>query len=190
MGFVGGYLGSFVGAYLGAVGEVAAVQPIAFDDYVGVVELAAAQRYVGEVQDSTYTGAVIETDYVGALLESDYTGGIDLNGGDEMFEMKVGDRSPSFTATLKNAQTGSAVDLSTATGVTVQFRIGTSGTVKTGTATIVTAASGIVRYDWAAGDLDTAGTCYLEFVATFPSSKTQTFPSGGYYQFPVRETLA
>lgn len=149
-----------------------------FEHYIGRV----VASYRAAVAETGYGARLTESGYVGRLADSDYRGVLDLEG-DEMFEMVVDDRSPSLTATLKNAETGVAVDLTSASSVSVKFRID-GGSWKTGTGTIVTAADGIVRYDWAADDLDTAGVCELRFIVVF-SGKNQTFPSSGYFSFPV-----
>jgi hypothetical protein len=87
----------------------------------------------------------------------------------------VGDRSPSLTGTV------TVDDGSDLTGSTAKFqmRLETSATLKVDAAAVVTSAgvgSLTARYDWAAGDVDTAGDYIGWFLATLPSGKTQRSP--------------
>ena len=76
----------------------------------------------------------------------------------------AGDTQPSITGTLTNI---SAADLSTAT-VKFQMRLTTEFRYRVdGTATVVSAAAGTVRYDWAVGDLDEPGDYASRWLITF-----------------------
>lgn len=105
------------------------------------------------------------------------------------FSIKQDDRKPSISATLQYAD-GTVRDL---TGCTVKFlmrkRPGVTAKVDA-SATVVTAASGTVRYDWAAADTDTPGTYQGEFEVTETSSgKKETFPNDGYLTINVTDDV-
>lgn len=89
-------------------------------------------------------------------------------------EHTKGNRSPSITDTI--SIDGVAFDLS-GSSVKFKMRSESSSTLKVDTAaTIVNAASGTVRYDWATNDVDTAGAFLAWWEVTLPSAKTQDTP--------------
>lgn len=93
------------------------------------------------------------------------------------FNIKQNDTSPSLLANLKDYD-NNPVNI---TGASVMFHMkDISGTLKVDSAmTIVDAVNGIVRYDWVAGDTDTAGAYYVEFEVTYADSAVETFPNTG-----------
>lgn len=104
------------------------------------------------------------------------------------FTIKSYDRLPTIQATLATA--GTAVDLTTATSVDFIMRLASGGTVKVNAAaTIVTAADGVVRYDWATGDTDTPGSYQAEWEVHWTDGRTQTFPTLTYHTVDVLADL-
>lgn len=108
------------------------------------------------------------------------------------FYIKLGDRLPSLGCTLLD-DTGTAQDV---TGATVKFAVRRKGvpvTLLDASATVVTAASGIVRYDWAVGDTGTllgVGNFEGEFQVTLTNGKVGTFPGDGYIPIVVTRDIA
>lgn len=108
------------------------------------------------------------------------------------FYIKLGDRLPSLGCTLLD-DTGVAQDV---TGATVKFAVrrkNTKPALLDASATVVTAASGIVRYDWAAGDTATllgVGDFEGEFQVTLANGKVGTFPGDGYIPIVVTRDIA
>jgi hypothetical protein len=99
------------------------------------------------------------------------------------FSIKSFDRLPSIQATL-------SADLTTATGVDFIMRPISGGTPKVNAAaTVVDAAGGVVRYDWAALDTNTPGSYQAEWEVHWPGPKTQTFPTATYHTIDVLADL-
>lgn len=104
------------------------------------------------------------------------------------FTIKSHDRLPSIQATLGSG--GAAVDLTTATAVTFIMRAINGGTVKVdAAASIVSAASGVVRYDWAAVDTNTPGQYQAEWEVVWSGNRKQTFPTTSYHTVDVLADL-
>lgn len=83
--------------------------------------------------------------------------------------------APSVTGTISS--NGTAIDLTGAT-VTFSMRPAGSSTLKVSaqSATVVSAANGTVRYDWAAGQTDTAGDYRAWWTVTFSGGEVQDSP--------------
>ena len=95
-------------------------------------------------------------------------------------ERRVGDTSKVYSAIL-NAKNVSGVDaVKDLTGLSVTFTMINAATgvakVSAQSATIVTALSGIVSYDFLAADVDTAGVFWGSFRVT-ESVETDTYPA-------------
>lgn len=101
--------------------------------------------------------------------------------------MKANDRLPTVQAQLFVGGTPASL-----TGATVAFimRPKNGGAVKVNSAAvIVSAADGVVRYDWAAADTNTPGDYRAEWEVTFADGKTQTFPTAGHHSVQIVEDL-
>jgi hypothetical protein len=99
------------------------------------------------------------------------------------FTIKANDRLPSIQATL-------SADLTTATGVNFIMKSVQGNTIKVNAAaTIVTPASGVVRYDWIAADTATPGSYQAEWQVTWTGGKKQTFPTLTYHSIDVLADL-
>jgi hypothetical protein len=100
------------------------------------------------------------------------------------FTIKANDRLPSIQATL-------SADLTTATSVNfIMKSTGPGGAIKVNAvATIVTPASGVVRYDWIAADTATPGSYQAEWQVTWTGGKKQTFPTLTYHSIDVLADL-
>lgn len=117
----------------------------------------------------------------------------------QSFVIKTNDSLPALEATLEDAS--GAVNLA---GATVQFRLAATvqvevdgcvtykpGTVVfTKSATVVNAATGAVKYEWAAADTANAGYFVGEFVATFTGGKKQSFPTTGFIPVSINSSLS
>jgi len=95
--------------------------------------------------------------------------------------MKKGDTGPPLRRTLIENATGLPLDL---TGASAKF-IMTEADKQTGKIDApmiieTPVSSGVVRYDWAAGDTDTPGDFPSEIQVTLLSGEIVTFPSGQF----------
>lgn len=107
---------------------------------------------------------------------------------DLVHHIKQGDDRPDVQLTLT-----AGLNL---TGGSVTFRmVAMDGTAKVddASATIVTAGDGaevqpVIRYSWASGDTDTAGTFRAEFTVTYSDSSVETYPNEGHVWVEIEET--
>lgn len=105
------------------------------------------------------------------------------------FQIKAGDLRPTLDATLTD-DAGTALDLTSASSCRFVMRSVAGGTPKVAAAaSIVTPASGIVRYAWTGTDTDTPGDYFAEFEVTYAGPKTETHPNDGHLLVRITEDL-
>ena len=95
-------------------------------------------------------------------------------------ERRVGDTSKVYSAILTAKNVSSVDTVKNLTGLSVTFTMINAATgvakVSAQSATIVTALSGIVSYDFVSNDVDTAGIFWGSFKVT-ESTETDTYPA-------------
>lgn len=105
------------------------------------------------------------------------------------FYTKRNDTARSIQATLRDPA-GALVDL---TGCTVRFILratsAADGVEKVRALAVIVSPAGVVRYDWQAADVDTAGDFLAEWEVAYPSSRKETFPSNGYNRVRIMADL-
>lgn len=92
--------------------------------------------------------------------------------------LKQGDLSPALTGDLNADVTGATVV------AVLRKQHGT--TVLTRTCTITDGPTGIVTYQWVAGDTDIAGTYSVEFKVTYAGGAIQRFPQRSYRELTIK----
>ena len=100
--------------------------------------------------------------------------------------LRQGDRLPDLVAAFQNSD-GQAIDLSTATGVTVHVvpEAGGAALINTAGTIDAPATAGIVRYALTPTDATAlvAGLYRVEWVVTFAGGKQATFPNGPAHDY-------
>lgn len=106
------------------------------------------------------------------------------------FVIKAGDRLPKLRMTLADGA-GAALDLTSVTGVAFRLRHQRGGALVglTGSAAVVTPASGIVEYSWGSADTATPGEYFGEWVLTYAGPVTRTVPAPGFVTVTVAPVL-
>ena len=106
------------------------------------------------------------------------------------FEIKRNDRRPYFRVQL--TENGDPADLTSA--VTARFIMKTGATLKIDREVMVFVdkPTGVVEYQWAAGDTDTVDTYTAEVEIDWGGTpaELQTFPSTGYFAVTINADLA
>lgn len=90
-----------------------------------------------------------------------------------MATFTTGDQAPDLTGTCLSNGVGAPI-----TGATLALHLKKpSGTIVTKVGTIVSGPAGTWSYSWQPGDLDEAGTWWVEPQVTYSNGKPQTFPA-------------
>ena len=109
------------------------------------------------------------------------------------FTIKQGDTLPEINATLTTGPSSgsqSAVDLTNASDVILVIKPTTGGSATRLTGEVDgTPTDGNVKYEWQAGDTDTAGNYNAEWEITFSSGDIQTFPNDSYFSIIIAADL-
>lgn len=102
------------------------------------------------------------------------------------FYIKQNDTRPVFQAALKKGD-GSAINL---TGATVEFhmRRGPSDVISA-SAEIYDASTGVIRYEWQAGDTSICGDFPAEAEITYPDASVETVPNESNWTVRVTPEL-
>jgi hypothetical protein len=103
--------------------------------------------------------------------------------------IKRRDTSPSIVATLTGGDE-KPVDLTRASVVLNMIRASGRLVIARAPVTVVDAAGGVVRYDWASEDTDSRGEHRAEIEVTYSDGRVETFPAGGYLTIQIIEDLA
>lgn len=97
----------------------------------------------------------------------------------EVFEIKQHDLEPPLVSDIS----GSAGDLTTVASWKVIAKHGVIPAWTDSAPTVVVGSpptSAMITHNWVAGQTDTAGTQRVEYEATWPGGRKQTFPVDGY----------
>lgn len=105
------------------------------------------------------------------------------------FYIKQNDTEPTFQAGLLDSD-GFPVDLTSATAVRFHMRDASGTVIVDQPMVIITAASGVVQYDWIAADTQTAGSFQVEVEVTYLGGSIETFPNNGYEEVIITDDIA
>lgn len=111
----------------------------------------------------------------------------------EDFWIKVGDRRPYLKGTLED-ENGNEINITLADSVyfSMKTRDGGSPKIDRVEAEVVDPTNGIVQYKWAAGDTDTPGTYFGEFIVDWNGAGTDdlTCPNDGYIVIVIKDDVS
>jgi hypothetical protein len=105
------------------------------------------------------------------------------------FDIKEDNTLPDLTANLVQSD-GTAINLASVSTIRFYMYDQNTKTEKVnGAASVVTAAAGSVKYEWATGDTDTVGRYYGSFYLTYSNGKILTVPNKEYINIRVFDAL-
>lgn len=170
---------SYAPAYIDAQKQAAVFYGCAWVDFGYVLDSRGATVNANPHRSQEEYNA--EADYLWTnILLSNEPQHPDIGTGDESLTtvyMNQNDTGPDLRVVIKGAD-GVATDLTNASSVVFHMRLVNGTTLKVNaSATIETAASGIVRYVWQSGDCDTVGLYDAEFQVTWTDGKVWTYPN-------------
>jgi len=105
------------------------------------------------------------------------------------FRIKQGDTVPSLRVSLLNG-TDNAISLD---GANVRFHmraIGSLSILIDSSVSVIDAGSGVIQYDWAAGDTSSIGSYQAEFQVTYADGKIETFPNSDYINVEIIDDIS
>jgi hypothetical protein len=103
-------------------------------------------------------------------------------------ERKRNDTTP-LTGVLQ--ENGSAADLTNASSVSFYMKDDLDGELKaSGTATIVDAEAGEVRYEMSANEVDSSGYYLAEWEVEYANGTLHTFPNHDYLSVHIKDDLS
>jgi len=104
------------------------------------------------------------------------------------FHLKKSDTSPEIAIQVTKESDATSLDL-TGASATFSMKRGNTTKVDNATASVSDPTNGVVKYLWIAADTDTTGTYRAEFTVTFPSGKIATFPSNGFIEVEILDSI-
>jgi len=105
------------------------------------------------------------------------------------FRIKQGDTVPALRVSLLNG-TDNAISLD---GASVRFHmraIGSLSILIDSSVSVIDAGSGVIQYDWVAGDTSLIGSYQAEFQVTYADGKIETFPNSEYISVEIIDDIS
>lgn len=99
----------------------------------------------------------------------------------------IGDTEGGLQTSL--TRDGVAVDLTNATSVSLRLMSRRTGAVQAFTMTISAPASGTCTYDWASGDVGTAGVYDAQYWVTWNDGDLEPFPNQDYLEYEFKAAI-